>query len=74
MIAFNSDRTGFTQIFTMKTDGSDQKQLTTLGAVQRPAWQPIPMPTHENQCKLGGWKTYGFKNQWECIEYVNNCK
>ena len=31
-------------------------------------------PTNKDQCKDDGWKTYGFKNQGECIKFVNTGK
>jgi hypothetical protein len=30
-----------------------------------------PLPTSKDQCKNGGWKTFGvFKNQGDCVSYV----
>jgi hypothetical protein len=30
-----------------------------------------PLPTSKDQCKRGGWKTYGvFKNQGDCVSFV----
>jgi hypothetical protein len=30
-----------------------------------------PLPTTKDQCKHGGWKTYGvFKNPGDCVSYV----
>ena len=29
------------------------------------------LPTSKDQCKNDGWKTFGFKNQGQCIKYVN---
>ena len=30
-----------------------------------------PLPTTQDQCKNGGWKTYGvFKNQGDCVSFV----
>ncbi|MFN2590377.1 MAG: TolB family protein [Actinomycetota bacterium] len=43
-IVFRSDRTGFTHIWKMDADGTDETQLTTVdftGGVD-PDWQPIP--------------------------------
>jgi hypothetical protein len=40
----------------------------------------VPVPTTANQCKNGGWKNVfradgnGFKNQGDCIQYVNTGK
>jgi len=28
-------------------------------------------PTSKEDCKHGGWKKYGFKNQGQCIKWVN---
>ena len=39
---------------------------------------PIGPPTNANQCKNDGWKTFNtprtFKNQGDCIQYVNTGK
>jgi Tol biopolymer transport system component len=43
MIAFTSDRTGPTEIYVMKADGTDRRQLThnaTFGKSQTPVWSP----------------------------------
>jgi hypothetical protein len=32
---------------------------------------PPPLPTSKDQCKSGGWKTFGvFKNQGDCVSFV----
>ncbi|MBC5811138.1 MAG: hypothetical protein GIW95_09880 [Candidatus Eremiobacteraeota bacterium] len=32
---------------------------------------PPPMPTSADQCKKGGWRTFGiFKNQGDCVSFV----
>jgi hypothetical protein len=32
---------------------------------------PLPGPTSKDQCKQGGWQTYGvFKNQGDCVSFV----
>jgi hypothetical protein len=31
-----------------------------------------PPPTTNDQCKDGGWKQFGFKNQGQCIAFVNH--
>ena len=31
----------------------------------------VPLPTRTDQCKNGGWRTYGvFKNQGDCVSFV----
>jgi probable HAF family extracellular repeat protein len=30
--------------------------------------------TSKEQCKNGGWKNFGFKNQGQCIQFVNTGK
>jgi hypothetical protein len=38
-----------------------------------PSWQPLRLPTTKEQCKNGGWKTYGvFKNQDDCVSFVRH--
>lgn len=32
------------------------------------------VPTAKSDCKKGGWKDYGFKNQGQCIRFVNTGK
>lgn len=32
------------------------------------------VPTDKNECKQGGWENYGFKNQGQCIQFVNTGK
>jgi hypothetical protein len=35
--------------------------------------QPPPVPTSKDQCKNGGWRDYPqFKNQGQCIKFVNH--
>jgi hypothetical protein len=29
-----------------------------------------PLPTSKDQCKNGGWQTFGFKNQGDCVGFV----
>ena len=31
-----------------------------------------PSPTTKDQCKGDGWKQFGFKNQGQCIAFVNH--
>jgi hypothetical protein len=30
-----------------------------------------PFPTSKDQCKKDGWRAFGFKNQGQCIKFVN---
>jgi YVTN family beta-propeller protein len=51
------------------------KTPATVGAGSRPfdiAVSPSPLvPTGKEQCKNGGWRTYGvFKNQGDCVSFV----
>ena len=32
---------------------------------------PPPTPTSKTQCMNGGWQSFAFKNQGECIAFVN---
>ena len=29
-------------------------------------------PTTKDDCKKNGWKAFGFKNQGQCVSYVNH--
>ena len=31
-----------------------------------------PLPSTRGQCQDGGWKQFGFKNQGQCIAFVNH--
>ena len=31
-----------------------------------------PLPTTRDQCKDGGWQQFGFKNQGQCVAFVNH--
>ena len=33
-----------------------------------------PLPIRKDQCMKGGWKAFGFKNQGQCIKFVNTDK
>jgi Tol biopolymer transport system component len=61
------------EIYTMNADGSGQMNVTNSPAVcdVQPDWQPLPGPTGpqtKTDCKNGGWKDFGFKNQGQCIK------
>jgi hypothetical protein len=37
-------------------------------------YEEITDPTSMDQCKKGGWEDFGFKNQGQCIRFVNTGK
>ena len=37
------------------------------------AWRPID-PKTKDDCKNGAWETFGFRNQGQCIRFVNTGK
>jgi hypothetical protein len=37
-----------------------------------PAIRPPRVPTGKDQCKHGGWRRFGFKNQGQCIAFVHH--
>jgi 6-phosphogluconolactonase (cycloisomerase 2 family) len=39
--------------------------------VQIAVTTPPRVPTSKAQCKHGGWRRFGFKNQGQCIAFVN---
>jgi len=43
--------------------------INALGQEHALLLTPIA-PTNKDQCKHGGWKNFGFKNQRECIKFV----
>jgi YVTN family beta-propeller protein len=45
--------------------------ITVGGVPAGIAITPILRPTSKDQCKNGGWKAFGFKNQGQCIQFVN---
>jgi hypothetical protein len=34
--------------------------------------EPLPPPTSKDQCKAGGWEQFGFKNQGQCVAFVQS--
>jgi hypothetical protein len=46
-----------------------------MGVAITPVLLPTsPLPTSKDQCKNGGWEDFGFKNQGQCIKFVNTGK
>ena len=54
----------------------EDAQVTTVDLALEPeVVDPEPTdPTTKNDCKKGGWRDYGFRNQGQCIRYVNTGK
>jgi len=42
-----------------------------IGEVEVDGTEVVLIPTTKDQCKHGGWKNFGFKNEGQCIMYVN---
>ena len=60
-------------IYTLSTAGVlTPLGLTGLGGVGDIAF--LPPLTEKDQCKDGGWANFGFKNQGQCIKFVNTGK
>ena|SRR5215208_1682317 len=63
-------------VYTINVDGSGLTRLTSDAPSSREFvtdWQPLPGPTGPKtkaDCKNGGYKDFGFKNQGECIKAV----
>jgi hypothetical protein len=63
-------------IYTLSTEGV----LTLVGntGVGGPGDLAFtPVPTNKSQCKMAGWRTnfaFAFKNQGDCIQFVNTGK
>jgi dipeptidyl aminopeptidase/acylaminoacyl peptidase len=54
----------------INADGSGFEAITPDRQISEPDWQPLPGPTGPQtkaDCKKGGWKEFGFKNQGQCI-------
>jgi outer membrane protein assembly factor BamB len=54
-------------------DGKTGAFINSFGSGQRGTLGLtfIPFPTSKDQCKKGGWRAFGFKNQGQCIKFVN---
>jgi dipeptidyl aminopeptidase/acylaminoacyl peptidase len=77
-IAFTGNSDGNSETYTMNADGTNQTRITNNSAVDSlPDWQPQPLPNPTTvpqtkaDCKNGGYKDFGFKNQGQCIKAVN---
>ncbi len=72
-LVFDQRGTGFQRIFDGNADGI---ATVDIGAFE--AQQVIVPPTNIEQCKNGGWRRFTiprrFKNQGDCIQFVNTGK
>lgn len=50
---------------------AENTNLTGDPSTIYPDTPPAPVLTDKDQCKKGGWEDFGFKNQGQCIRYVN---
>jgi hypothetical protein len=71
-----ADETNETVILTLAagaghTIGSSNSDTVTIADNDGPTPVPGTMPTSKDQCKNGGWQTFGvFKNQGDCVSWV----
>jgi len=75
----DSETGGPGEIYVMDADGSNQTNITNTPDIYEydPDWQPLAgprLPTSKAQCKQGGYKDFGFKNQGLCEAYVQKAK
>jgi hypothetical protein len=52
--------------------GDDPNPLDRFDQSFESSSLPPPAPTTKNQCKKGGWRQFGFKNQGQCIRFVKH--
>jgi len=45
-----------------------------IGEVVVDGSEVVLSPTTKDQCKNGGWQTFGFNNEGQCIQFVNTGK
>jgi hypothetical protein len=56
----------FYRVLSSPLNGFDESFRSGLAA-------PVPLrPTSKEQCKNGGWRDFGFKNQGQCIRFVKH--
>jgi Tol biopolymer transport system component len=74
---FNFPNDGSTfQLYTIPAKGGTPTHLPTISSLMAnsPDWgvAAAPMgPKSKDECKKGGYKEFGFKNQGQCIAFVN---
>jgi probable HAF family extracellular repeat protein len=59
--------------FTWAFDINNHGQIIGYGVLDNNFRAFVLTPAvHKRQCKHGGWKGFGFKNQGQCVQFVNN--
>jgi hypothetical protein len=60
--------------YDIRADGTLSPKSPALVATPNGAWGVAvsSVPTTKQQCKHGGWKRFGFKNQGQCIRLVKH--
>jgi len=60
--------------FSFRGGNTDRYWLSDIAGLPEPSIT-IALPESKNDCKKGGWKLFGFKNQRQCIQFAkHNCK
>lgn len=75
-LAFGPDRNFYIIGFystVYRYDGETAAFLNSYGSFLRgtSGLTFTPFPSSKDQCRKEGWKTFGFKNQGQCIKFVN---
>ena len=74
-IAFHTDRAGNDEIYVMNADGNGPANLTSNPSSDHfPDWGLVAGAISKEQCKNGGWEDLGFRNQGQCLRYVETGK
>ncbi|MGQ0702538.1 MAG: TolB family protein [Gemmatimonadales bacterium] len=74
-IAFATDRDANLEIYVMNADGTGPVNLTNNPAADNfPDWGLVAGAVSKEQCKNGGWEGLGFRNQGQCLRYVETGK
>jgi Tol biopolymer transport system component len=72
--AYDIEQTSLTGIWKMRIDGTNRINILADSHAHYADWQPLPktsVPESKADCKRGGWREFGFKNQGQCVAFVN---
>ena len=58
-------------VFASAGLGSSPRDLVIMPQVVNP---PAGAPTVKEECKTDGWQSFDFKNQGDCVQYINTGK